>query len=94
MNTRDHKVQRVLLEIINTEQETYQDDEEAFSNIINDTLTRVLEELLDEINVTSETIMHSFFILLRNKKSQNKLVITIKYHVKKYVINSVQTMIK
>lgn len=56
MNTRDHKVQRVLLEIINTEQETYQDDEEAFSNIINDTLTRVLEELLDEINVTSETI--------------------------------------
>ncbi|MCD6066923.1 MAG: hypothetical protein K0S33_1749 [Bacteroidetes bacterium] len=56
MSTGNHKVQRILFEIINTEQGSYQADEEALSAIVNESFTRALEELLDEANGSDDTI--------------------------------------
>ena len=56
MSAGVHKVQRILLELSNSERETYPSDEKDFSLLLNGSLTRALEELLDEVDLADTTI--------------------------------------
>jgi hypothetical protein len=56
MSAGNHKVQRILLELTNSETETYKADEQEFSKLINGSFTKAIEELLNEVDIANTTI--------------------------------------
>lgn len=93
MGTGNHKIQRVLFEISNTDSENYKSDELWFSDFFNNSLSIAIEEVLEEINIDKKTISISKIelnigLIKRNDLNEN-LSIVIKDQLRTILLKEV-----
>lgn len=91
MSSENHKIQRVLFEISNTDSENYKSDEIWFSDFFNNSLLIAIEQVFEEINIDHKIISISKIeldigLIKRNALNEN-LTILIKDQLRPILLN-------